>query len=172
MSDNAQLGVLSRALDQAGELLAGVDDDQYDASTPCHDWKVRELVDHLAAGPAKFAQQLRGEKVDWSGGEPTDDPAGTFRSGAEELQAAWEGQEDTSMADFQSAELGLHTWDLATALGKDTAELDPEVAERGLAMMQRSLNDDNRGEAFGPEQPAPEGAGPYERLAAFAGRTV
>jgi hypothetical protein len=29
-----------------------------------------------------------------------------------------------------------------------------------------------RGEAFGPEQPAPEGADSYQRIAAFAGRTV
>ena len=66
----------------------------------------------------------------------------------------------------------MHTWDLATALGRSTGDLDAEVAERGLAFMGASLTDDNRSPAFGPEQPAPEGADAYRRLAAFAGRSV
>ena len=38
--------------------------------------------------------------------------------------------------------------------------------------MQQMLTPDNRGRAFAPEQEAPEGADPYERLAAYAGREV
>jgi hypothetical protein len=38
--------------------------------------------------------------------------------------------------------------------------------------MQANLTDDNRGPVFGPEQPAPDGAGAYQRIAAFAGRSV
>ena len=38
--------------------------------------------------------------------------------------------------------------------------------------MQANLTAENRSVAFGPEQPAPEGAPPYDRIAAFAGRTV
>ncbi len=34
------------------------------------------------------------------------------------------------------------------------------------------LTAENRGPAFGPEQPVSEGAGPYERIAAYAGRRV
>ena len=34
-----------------------------------------------------------------------------------------------------AAELALHTYDLATALGRATADLDPEVAEEGHASM-------------------------------------
>jgi len=51
-------------------------------------------------------------------------------------------------------------------------DLDPDVAERGLAFMQASLNDDNRAPAFHPEQPAPPDADAYTRIAAFAGRKV
>jgi hypothetical protein len=74
--------------------------------------------------------------------------------------------------DWQCAELAVHTWDLATAIGRPTADLDAEVAERGLAFMRASLTDDNRSPAFGPEEPAPESADPYQRIAAFAGRSV
>ena len=38
--------------------------------------------------------------------------------------------------------------------------------------MSQSLTDENRGGAFKPEQPAPDGANAYERLAAFGGRSV
>ena len=169
---NAQLGVLSRALDQAGELIAGVDNAERDRPTPCTDWSVGELVDHLATGPGRFAQMLRGEKPDWSARTSPDDASAAFRAGADELLEAWQGAEDTTMVDWQCAELAVHTWDLVTALGRGTEGLDPEVARRGLGFMQGSLTDDNRGQAFGPEQPAPDDAGPYERLAAFAGRRV
>ena len=74
--------------------------------------------------------------------------------------------------DWQCAELAVHTWDLATALGRSSGDLDAEVAERGLAFMRASLTEDNRGPAFGPERPAPDGADAYQRIAAFAGRSV
>ena len=61
---------------------------------------------------------------------------------------------------------------IATALGRPTGDLDPTVAEQGLAFMSQGLTDDNRGEAFGPEQSAPDDADAYERVAAFAGRSV
>ena len=66
----------------------------------------------------------------------------------------------------------MHTWGLATATGRSTGDLEPAVAERGLAFMRANLTDDNRGAAFAPEQPAPEGADAYQRVAAFAGRSV
>jgi hypothetical protein len=66
----------------------------------------------------------------------------------------------------------VHTWDLATALGRPTGTLDPDVAEHGRAFMLASLTDDNRSPAFGPERPAPADADAYTRIAAFAGRPV
>jgi len=119
---------------------------------------------------------VRGEAVDWSatpsaGGEP----AAQFRSHAEDLLRAVSDDAAPGgpvAVDWQCAELAVHTWDLATAIGRSTGNLDAEVAERGLAFMRANLTDDNRGPAFGPEQPAPEGADPYRRIAAFAGRSV
>jgi hypothetical protein len=66
----------------------------------------------------------------------------------------------------------VHTWDLAAALGRSTGELDPKVAARGLAFMHANLSQDNRSPAFAPEQPAPPGADAYQRIAAFAGRSL
>src|SRR5215203_5484069 len=141
--------VLRRALDQLAGLLDDVPGGTLGNRTPCEDWSVQDLVDHIVAAPARFAQMVRGESVDWSA--PTA-PAGGVP------------------IDWQCAELAVHTWDLSSALGRSTGDLDQEVAERGLAFMRASLTDDNRGSAFGPEQPAPEGADAYRRVAALAGR--
>jgi uncharacterized protein (TIGR03083 family) len=165
--------VLRRALDQLAGLLDDVPGDALGNPTPCEQWNVRDLVDHIVAAPTRFARMARGEPVDWSGTPSAGpDPAAAFRAHAEELLRAAREHADGPPLDWQCAELAVHTWDLATALGRSTGDLDPEVAERGLAFMRASLTEDNRAPAFGPEQPAPEDADPYQRVAAFAGRSV
>ena len=165
--------VLSRAIDQAGDVLASIHPDEWDRPTPCHDWSVRQLAAHLAASPEHFLQQARGEEVDWSA--PADVPdgqwAGHFRNHGDDLLHHWHEQPDdqAAQADWQSAELGVHTWDLVRALGRGQ-RLDDEVAERGLAFMQQGMTDDNRGDAFAPEVDVGEDASAYDRLVAFAGR--
>jgi hypothetical protein len=47
-SQHRSVVVLSRALDQAGDALMAVHADDWDRPTPCQDWTVRELADHLA----------------------------------------------------------------------------------------------------------------------------
>ena len=167
--------VLSRALDQAGDALATIHPDDLDKPTPCEGWTVRQLADHLAAAPGHFLQQGRGEDVDWSAGTGVaPDPAqltSHFRTHADDLLHHWHTQADdqVAQADWQSAELGVHTWDLVQALGR-SVPLDDEVAERGLAFIQQGLTADNRGPAFGPPVAAAEDASAYDRLVAFAGR--
>ena len=176
MSDQA-LDVLDRGLEQAADLLGEVSDEQLTAPTPCREWTVADLVDHLVLGTANFARTVRGEQVDWSAPTPRvgSDRVDAFRSSADALLTAWrdQGTEGASIGpDWQCAELAVHTYDLAAALGRPSGDLDPQVAEVGLSFMRANLKPEIRGEAFGPEQPAPEGADPYQRIAAFAGRDV
>jgi len=163
--------VLSHALDQAGDVLDGVHADQLDLPTPCADWTVRDLVGHLESTPRSFLAMARGEEVDWSA---RPDPgqsgwAARFRAGADDLLHHWHQQPGSEGADWQTAELAVHAWDLARATGQ-TRRLDPEVAERGLAFMEQALTDDRRGEAFGPRVEVAADAPAYDRLVAFAGR--
>lgn len=169
--------VLNRALDQLGDVLAAVHEDHMPRPTPCSGWAVSQLVGHLLATPGRFVEMVEGGKPDWSSdpAPPEHGWAEDFREAADDLIHVWHQQgEDASVqqVDWQTAEFAVHTWDLARAIGRSTRKLDPEVAERGHAFMSQGLTADNRGGAFGPEQPAPDDAGPYERLAAFAGRTV
>jgi uncharacterized protein (TIGR03086 family) len=176
MTSDDDPAVLRRALDQLADLLDDVPSGALADPTPCPSWDVQDLVDHIVAAPSRFARMARGEAVDWSETPAAGpDAAAEFRSHGEDLLGAVTdpaAPRSPVSLDWQCAELAVHTRDLATAVGRPTADLDPEVAERGLAFMRASLTDDNRGPAFGPEQPAPEGADPYQRTAAFAGRSV
>jgi uncharacterized protein (TIGR03086 family) len=174
VTDDEQLAVLRRGLDQLEALIADVRPDALEDPTPCTDWTVRDLVDHVVAAPARFARMVRDEPIDWSAPTPPagDDPAAAFHAHAEDLLTAWREADGPVQVDWQCAELAVHTWDLATATHVPTGTLDAEVARRGLAFMQANLTPDNRGPVFGPEQPAPDGADAYGRIAAFAGRSV
>jgi uncharacterized protein (TIGR03086 family) len=169
--------VLRRALDQLAALLEDVPRGALGNGTPCEQWSVQDLVDHVVASPANFAHMVRGEPIDWSAPTPSagDDPPASFRVHAEDLLRAWhesDGGGGQLSLDWLCAEFAVHAWDLATALGRPTTDLDQEVAERGLAFMRANLTEDNRGSAFGPEQPAPDDVDAYQRAAAFAGRAV
>ena len=180
MTDNetdAQLEALRTALDQSADVLDAVGPDDVSKPTACRDWTVAELADHLVNGTTNFARKLRGEDVNYSaaGTSHEGDWAAAQRDAATDLLTAWNevGADSQAMGpDWQSAELSVHTWDLADALGHPTGELDPTPAERGLAFMQANMSDEMRGDSFGPAQTAPDGADAYARIAAFAGRTV
>lgn len=174
MATDVRLTVLSRALDQAVSVIDGVQDSQLGDPTPCPGWDVRRLVAHLVAAPARFVEMSNGGQPDWSSDPPIglDEAGSSFRASADELLATWraQGQDaDTSMADWQTAEVAVHTWDLVRATGQ-VPDLDPEVADRGRAFMSAGLTDDNRAPAFGPEVQVPGDAPVYVRLAAVAGR--
>jgi len=171
--------VLSRALDQCGDVLAQVHAGQLDLPTPCRGWDVARLVAHVVAAPGRFLTAMRGERPDWSAEPP---PIGTewaavFRSAADDLIHAWHQRGDeaeTRTVDWQTAELAVHTWDLAQATGQ-TAQLgtlDAEVAERSLAFLAAGLTEEDRGDAFDRAVPVEDDAPVYHRLAAYAGRQL
>ena len=168
-----EITFLSRAVDQAGDVLDQVHAGQLDRRTPCADWDLAALADHLVATPARFLTMMRGEEPDWSADPPhvTESWGPAFRVSGDDLLHAWHQVEGDPPvpAEFQVAELAVHTWDVASAIGYPVERLDPEVAERALGFLQANLTADNRGPVFGPERETARG-GAYERLAAFAGR--
>ncbi|GAA1751528.1 maleylpyruvate isomerase family mycothiol-dependent enzyme [Aeromicrobium alkaliterrae] len=160
---------LTTAVFQLESLISAISADTEDAPTPCSEWVVRDLVDHVLHSTGGLTQMVQGQEVDWSAPvEHHDDSLAEFRQrGAALLSAAGDDQ-----VGLPAAELAVHTWDLATALGQGTDDLDPAVAEVGHAFMLENLGPEQREGAFDAEKPAPEGANAYERLASFAGRRV
>ena len=180
---------LEQAIATTRSVLANVTPDQLDGDSPCSQWKVRDVVNHIVGGQHFFAAAVRGETPD--GGE-TD-----FTSG--DIVAAFDDAAQQCVTGFQadgamekivslpfgdmpgSAVMGLvttdtftHAWDVAKATGQDT-DLAPELADQLLqgaqAMIQPAFRSEE-GTVFGFEQPAPDDAPNADKLAAFLGRTV
>lgn len=172
--------LLATALDQAGAAVSGVREDQLELPTPCASWDVRTLVNHVLYDTQQFAAMVKGEQ--WKPGS-IDVPYGEWRSafeaGSARLLSAWREASDGGAAaqrppSQQIAEFAVHGWDIARATGQ-SLPFDDDVAEAGLTWARGMLKPEYRGseasgKVFGPEQPAPDGAAPIERLAAFFGR--
>ena len=62
--------VLSRALDQTGDVLTAVHQDQLALPTPCGEWDVARLIAHVVATPGNFIKMARGDAPDWSAEPP------------------------------------------------------------------------------------------------------
>lgn len=175
---------------RAGALAAGViariPAGQLGAPTPCTDWDVRALINHVTGGNLRFAALLAGEPgpdriQDVLGG----DPLAAFRDSFSRLAEAFDrpgildqvfptpiGEGPGSMlVGMRTAELTMHSWDLAVATGQPR-DFDPELVAFAEGRF-RALPLPRAGQGpFAPEQPAPEGAGQADRMAAFAGRSV
>lgn len=183
------LDLLTRALDQTAVIIAGIRPGQADRPTPCPEWTVRDLVRHVVAKDLRnFTAAARGELADWQAPAEDLDPdwAADFRTRAAALLDVWRtadldrpvpsmgGAEAPlrSRADQQIAELATHGWDLVKATGQST-DLDPDLAEHALTWSKGMLRPEYRGpdKAFGPEITVPADAPPYDRLAAWFGRT-
>jgi len=167
---------LTRALSQAADLLDGVTTGDLDASTPCSQWSVRQLANHLIAQPRIFVTMLQCSPPGWAGHEDYATDLGTeLRTRGNALVNLWReiGAAEVMVdPDWQAAEIAVHTWDLAAALGRPTESLDEAVAQRALVTMDGVLGPVRKGRAFGDALAAPPGSGAYEHLAAYAGRDV
>src|SRR5215217_4642614 len=101
-----EVRVLARALDQAGDVLDHLHPDHLTQPTPCGDWDVAALADHLLAAPAKFLTMMRGGQPDWSAAPEhvTESWGPTFRVAGDELIHAWhQGAADAPVsADWQT----------------------------------------------------------------------
>jgi uncharacterized protein (TIGR03086 family) len=183
MAATPSLGLLERSLDQAGSIISRIRADQASVPTPCTEFDVRALVNHLVFDVQMFAVGVRGGER----GSPDADLIGTdwigaYNAARKSLLDAWrekgvEGTIKTRIGEFPGtwavgqhlADVAVHAWDLATATRQAT-KLDPEVARVSLDWAREALKPEFRGKTFGPEVEVPENAPIYERLAGFFGR--
>ena len=184
MSD--ALDLLDRAIDQTDAMIRGIRPDQTQRATPCPDWDVRALVNHIVFDVQTFGSMVEGgERGSPNADLIADDWSAAFRRQAERLRQAWHakginGTVKNQLGEFPAtwaamqhvADLAVHSWDVAVSTGQSIDGFDQEVAEASLSWAKNSLKPEFRGpgKAFGDEVAVADDAPVYARLVGFFGR--
>ncbi|OMC43523.1 TIGR03086 family protein [Mycobacterium sp. IS-2888] len=178
------LSAHQRAQDAFARVLANVSPDQLGAPTPCSEWTIGDLIEHVIGG---------NEHVGLWAQTPIEPPArpddlvAAHRGSAAAAQAVFAGPDGMSMMfklpfaeipgqmfiGLRTSDVLTHAWDLATATGQST-DLDPELAGEQLAAVRAFVGPQFRGpgKPFAEEQPCPPERASADQLAAFLGRKV
>lgn len=175
------VGLFRAATGRAATVMAGVDVEELSAPTPCQDWSVQQLMDHMAGGPAYLIAASEGrapvpeqgvtaehyrKRVD-EALEVIADPAAMARTCVSPLGLEWTVAEAVAGTFMDTL---VHTWDLAVATGQD-ATLDPALVEACVAMFLPGMPERGRaGGLVGPAVPVPPGASDQDRLLSAMGR--
>jgi uncharacterized protein (TIGR03086 family) len=172
-------------------LLLGVDDDELSGPTPCPDWPVAALLDHLMGLSWAFTQAAR-KRTDAPGtDEPPPPPSADhlpphWRSRLpvllEDLASAWRdpsawtGTSRVGGVTMPAAALGavamnelvMHSWDLARATGQEYA-VDPRTLEVLIEFLAQGPAEGSPG-LFGPVVPVDSEDDLLDQAVALAGR--
>lgn len=177
-----------RAASEFDRRVQDIAQDQWELPTPCEDWDVRALVNHLVSDSRWAPELLAGATIDdvgdrFSGDLLGDDPKSAWEDAIEAALAAFE--DDGALerivhlsfgdvpgavyAEQRTTDLVVHAWDLARAIGAD------ERLEAGLVEFcydrARAQEDFIRASGlFAEPPPVPAQADLQTRLLAFFGR--
>lgn len=155
------------------------------APAPVEGWTARDVVDHLVTW---FPGFLAGGGVELGSGVTSDDvaadPAAAWRRHADAVQTLLDAPDadrpfthphvgehrlDAAVAQFYTADVFMHTWDLARAAGLDPA-LDEERCAAMLAGMEPIEEMLRASGQYGPRVDVPDDAPVQDRFVAFIGR--
>jgi uncharacterized protein (TIGR03086 family) len=181
-----------KRFEQASErfvaMVRTVGPDAWTNDTPCSEWDVRALVNHVVAellwAPPLVAGQTIEQVGDQFDGDVLgDDPAGKTDSAVAAGQqsfaesGALERTVHLSFGDFSGdnycwqliSDLVVHTWDLARGIGADDA-MDPVLAEQVHDFVAPMLAQMAGSPYFGAPVPVGDDASAQEVLLAASGR--
>lgn len=162
--------------------------DQWSAPTPCSDWDVRDLVNHVVGEDLWTVPLMGGSTVEevgnrFDGDVLGDDPLASGRSAAEAaIEAAAAGLAagrtvHLSFGDFPAEEYAnqlaadhlIHAWDLAAAIGADR-RLDPKLVDDVARWFAEREDLYRSAGAIGERPPGELPANPQDRLLYGFGR--
>lgn len=174
-----------RAADGFGRVLARMRPEQLRAPTPCADWDVRQLVNHMTRGNLNYALLARGGAAseflalrdrDALGGDPLDAYGKSVRecaAGFSDLDRVLDyplGKVTARQAlAVRTADSVIHTWDLAQALDV-SAVLDPGLVSWILAEQESIYAGLEVSSFFDPPPPGESGTD-QDRLLRRFGRS-
>ncbi|MCK1795326.1 TIGR03086 family metal-binding protein [Streptomyces sp. XM4193] len=183
------LTALDRGFTEFGQRVEYIGDDQWSADTPCTEWSVRDLVNHLIGEHLWAPWLLKGASVAevgdrFDGDVGGDDPRGAWEAASAVSQPAFhrpgalELRVDTTMGPLDAEEYGwqmtidltVHAWDLARGIGV-VDRLDPELAGALLERVAPQAEEWQGHGIFAPPVKVPADAPAQDQLVALLGRT-
>ncbi|MBT2397135.1 TIGR03086 family protein [Streptomyces sp. ISL-100] len=179
----------SEALALFGGHVHAVRENQWQAQTPCTDWSVRDLVNHLTLEqlwvPPLVTEQRTIDEVDIEGDVLGDDPMAAWDRAADDARealaapGALERTVELSYGKTACAaycaqmvsDLVVHAWDLARAIGADERLPEDLVNFTVREVGPYSADLEKSGLFAAPVEPPP-GADVQTKLLALLGRRV
>ncbi|HWW54583.1 MAG TPA: TIGR03086 family metal-binding protein [Acidimicrobiales bacterium] len=186
------INVMKRVIGQTQTIVDRVSPDELAKPTPCAEWTVRDVINHITGGATMFAECISdGSIADermaklFGGDNLGDDYKGAFKQATDKVIATFAepgmmdkmvrlpfGEMPAGIAlNIAVFDVTTHAADLAWATGQ--AIDDTDLLETALAVGREIIGPDMRKPGmFDPEQEVDASAGVADRLLAFAGRTV
>jgi uncharacterized protein (TIGR03086 family) len=177
-------------LDQLVPVLGGVvthiGSDQLDEPTPCTQFTVRGVLEHMITGATSFAAAFRGQPTASTESNGATDPLGRFgpaMSGLVDAMHSLGALDRTIAAPFGEVpgpafarfvvlDGLVHGWDLAIATGQAYQPPDPLVAAVDAFAREAIVPAMREAGMFAAPLEARSDATPIERLVAFTGRST
>ncbi|MET7746408.1 TIGR03086 family metal-binding protein [Streptomyces sp. NPDC005385] len=166
------------------ERVRGVSPAAWDRPAPCEDWVARDVVRHLVEWFPAFLKSGAGVELP-HGPSVDDDPVAAWTVHSDGVQALLDDPAtagkvlsnphigevplDQAVDRFYTADVFMHTWDLARATGQQET-LDPDRCARLLDGMLPLDDVLRKSGQYGPRVEVPESADVQTRLLAFIGR--
>lgn len=179
---------MKAAAAETARIVGNVKPAQLDDTTPCPDWNVRALLNHIILWTAYSAEQrARGGSVaeDLMSKDFAANPdfADDYARQVGQAVTAWADpaawQRDlgvmgnpmpaADVAAMLIMELVLHGWDLATATGQEY-RCDGALGTFVLSTVEQQAEMFRQYQGFGPAKQAAGGASDFERALALSGR--
>ena len=190
----SEVELMGNVITETKKVVAGIKPDQLANPTPCTEWDVKALLNHITGGSLMFAVCVESGSIadDEMGRLMTSDLVGDdyvreFGAAADRAIAAFNapgalekmvtlpfGTMPASVA-LQIAvfDVTTHALDLAHATGQSTEAISPEVLQATWDAGQAMIGPDFlEAGLFGPPQDAPADAPLDDQILAFAGRQI
>jgi uncharacterized protein (TIGR03086 family) len=176
------------AMEQTQRFIANVRSEQWSDRSPCTEWTIRDVVNHITGENLWAAEIFAGKTIDEVGDRLNgdlvgNDPSGAYvrsvplASSAALAPGAMEATCHLSFGDFPGAEYAsqlfldtlIHGWDVAIASGQD-ATLDTDLVQACLPIARRITDEWRSTGMFGEDLAAGQTVSPQAELLGLLGR--
>jgi uncharacterized protein (TIGR03086 family) len=182
------LSAHERAMAEFDRRVRAVPEEGWHAPTPCTEWSVRDLVNHLVSEQRWAPWLLHGASLEevgnrFDGDLLGRDPVGTWAEASAAARDAFtrpgalSRRVHTSFGmipaeDYawqMTIDLAVHAWDLARGIGSDD-RIDPELARTALEVVRPQVDSWQGAGVFDPPVAVPDDADPQTQLLGLLGR--